>query len=289
MPGPPSRASPARLPRTPCWPPSSGPGPSRPAASGRSSRPSATGGPRSGSCRSRTSSTAPSARSTTCSSSTTWRSSARSSSRSGCAWPPCPAAASTRSSGSTPTSRRWARPTRSCAPGRGPCSRPTTRPVPASSLPNGPRPAPRPSSRPGPPPTSGSRSWPTRSRTIRPTGPGSSSSARPGAELPGGWRRPLGAPVTDRTTLAFAVRNEPGTLLSVLRVLADRQLNLSTLESRPSRQVAWEYVFWADVDADLLAPDGAAALAEIRPLTTMVRVLGAYQRAATAAGPESGR
>jgi prephenate dehydratase len=104
--------------------------------------------------------------------------------------------------------------------------------------------------------------------------------ARPGAELPGGWRHPLGAPVTDRTTLAFAVRNEPGTLLSVLRVLADRQLNLSTLESRPSREVAWEYVFWADVDADLLAPDGAAALAEIRPLTTMIRVLGAYQRAA---------
>ena len=104
--------------------------------------------------------------------------------------------------------------------------------------------------------------------------------ASPGAALPDGWRHPLGGQITDRTTLAFAVRNEPGTLLSVLRVLADRRLNLSTLESRPSREVAWEYVFWADVDADLLAPDGAAALAEIRPLTTMVRVLGAYQRTA---------
>ena len=92
------------------------------------------------------------------------------------------------------------------------------------------------------------------------------------------WRRPLAEPAGPRTTLAFAVRNEPGTLLAVLSVLADAGLNLSTLESRPSRRVAWEYVFWADIDADLLAADASAALDAIRPLTTMVRVLGAYQR-----------
>jgi prephenate dehydratase len=105
---------------------------------------------------------------------------------------------------------------------------------------------------------------------------------RPAAAFPAGWRQPLAGPAAARTTLAFAVRNEPGTLLAVLKVLADHRLNLSTLESRPSREVAWEYVFWADVDADLLGPAGAAALDEIRPLTTMIRVLGAYQRAATA-------
>ncbi len=104
----------------------------------------------------------------------------------------------------------------------------------------------------------------------------------PDSPFPGGWRRPIAGPAAPRTTLAFAVRNEPGTLLAVLRVLADHRLNLSTLESRPSRQVAWEYIFWADVDADLLASEAAAALDEIRPLTTMVRVLGAYQRATTA-------
>ena len=67
------------------------------------------------SCRSRTSSTARSARTTTCSSSTTWRSAARSSCRSACAWPRCPVSGSTTSSGSTRTSRRSARPRRSCA------------------------------------------------------------------------------------------------------------------------------------------------------------------------------
>ena len=105
---------------------------------------------------------------------------------------------------------------------------------------------------------------------------------RPGEPFPEGWRRPLDGPTAPRTTLAFAVRNEPGTLLAVLRVLADLRLNLSTLESRPSRQVAWEYVFWADIDADLLESDASAALEAIRPLTTMVRVLGAYRRLTTA-------
>lgn len=105
---------------------------------------------------------------------------------------------------------------------------------------------------------------------------------RPDQPFPATWRRTPDGPSSPRTTLAFAVRNEPGALLAVLQVLAAHGLNLSTLESRPSRQVAWEYVFWADVDADLLASEAAAALDEIRPLTTMVRVLGAYRRPAGA-------
>ena len=105
---------------------------------------------------------------------------------------------------------------------------------------------------------------------------------RPDEPFQDGWLRPSTGPTGPRTTLAFAVRNEPGTLLAVLQVLADHQLNLSTLESRPSRRVAWEYVFWADIDADLLTSEASAALKAIRPLTTMVRVLGAYRRAAGA-------
>jgi prephenate dehydratase len=81
-----------------------------------------------------------------------------------------------------------------------------------------------------------------------------------------------------RTTLAFAVRNEPGTLLDVLRTFADHGINLSSLESRPSRTVAWEYVFWADLDAHAAAPELAEALSELRAVATLVRVLGSYPR-----------
>jgi prephenate dehydratase len=85
-----------------------------------------------------------------------------------------------------------------------------------------------------------------------------------------------------RTTLVIAVRNEPGTLLRVLDVFARRNLNMSTIESRPSRERAWEYVFWVDLDADAADPATQAALDEVRAATTMTRILGSYPRASEA-------
>ena len=82
-----------------------------------------------------------------------------------------------------------------------------------------------------------------------------------------------------RTTLVLAVRNEPGTLLAVLAVFAEHGLNMSKLESRPSRERAWEYVFWVDLDADDGQPETQAALNALVPVTTMVRVLGSYPKA----------
>jgi prephenate dehydratase len=87
-----------------------------------------------------------------------------------------------------------------------------------------------------------------------------------------------------RTTLAFAVRNEPGTLLRALRAFAERGVNLSSLESRPSRTAAWEYTFWADLDADAADPSCAAAIEDLRAASTMVRILGSYPRASEALG-----
>ena len=81
-----------------------------------------------------------------------------------------------------------------------------------------------------------------------------------------------------RTTLALAVRNEPGTLRAVLEVFARNGLNMSKLESRPSRERAWEYVFWVDLDADANAAETRAALDELGGVTTMLRVLGSYPR-----------
>ncbi|MFI5254995.1 MAG: prephenate dehydratase [Candidatus Limnocylindrales bacterium] len=81
-----------------------------------------------------------------------------------------------------------------------------------------------------------------------------------------------------RTTLVFAVRNEPGTLLRALGAFAERGVNLSSLESRPSRSAAWEYVFWTDLDADVGEAGCRAAIDELRTVSTMVRVLGSYAR-----------
>jgi prephenate dehydratase len=101
--------------------------------------------------------------------------------------------------------------------------------------------------------------------------------ARPGATLP-----PLraGGGEEMRTTLVVAVRNEPGALVRVLTVFSAHALNMSTIESRPSRERAWEYVFWIDLDADRADPAAAAALRDLGSVTTMIRVLGSYPRAA---------
>jgi prephenate dehydratase len=96
--------------------------------------------------------------------------------------------------------------------------------------------------------------------------------ARPGGSVP-----PMAdPPAPRRTTIVVAVRNEPGTLLAVLRVLAEHGLNMRKLESRPSRERAWEYVFWIDLDGDAAEPAMAAALDEVRGVTTMTRLLGSY-------------
>ena len=114
-------------------------------------------------------------------------------------------------------------------------------------------------------------------RPARATGRGSSSLP---ARRRRRWRSPT-ARSTRRTTLVVAVRNEPGTLLAVLRVFAEHGLNMHKLESRPSRERAWEYVFWIDLDADTADPATAArASGSSDRVTTMTRVLGCYPAAA---------
>ena len=92
----------------------------------------------------------------------------------------------------------------------------------------------------------------------------------------------MAVPATDRgrrTTLVFAVRNVPGSLHRCLGAFAARGVNLSRLESRPTRKARWEYVFWVDADADAADPDCAAALDALRAEAEMVRILGSYPRA----------
>jgi prephenate dehydratase len=97
--------------------------------------------------------------------------------------------------------------------------------------------------------------------------------------LPASWVRAR-ASTPPKTTLVFATRNVPGSLWRCLGCFAERGINLSRLESRPSRAARWEYVFWADLDAAVDDPACAAALAAPHEDAAMVRVLGSYPRAA---------
>ena len=82
-----------------------------------------------------------------------------------------------------------------------------------------------------------------------------------------------------RSAMAFSVRNEPGTLVRALGVIADHRINMTKLESRPSREGAWEYVFWVDLDSDVCADGpGQAFLEDLRTVCVWVRVMGCYPR-----------
>lgn len=72
---------------------------------------------------------------------------------------------------------------------------------------------------------------------------------------------------------------EPGWLLACLQLFADRGLNLTRIESRPSLQRLGHYVFVIDVEGDHRDAPLAAALAELATRSGAVRVLGSYRPA----------
>jgi prephenate dehydratase len=100
--------------------------------------------------------------------------------------------------------------------------------------------------------------------------PGTAALPAPANAEPDGGRR---------SALAFSVRNEPGTLVRALGIIADHGINMTKLESRPSQEGTWEYVFWVDLDSDVCADGpGQAFLADLRSVCVWVRVMGCYPR-----------
>ncbi len=78
----------------------------------------------------------------------------------------------------------------------------------------------------------------------------------------------------NRTSIAFNTKNEPGALLKILQILYRHNLNLSFLESRPSKKVFGEYNFFADVDCSY--EEQGLAFEEIKKECNYFKFLGSY-------------
>jgi prephenate dehydratase len=82
----------------------------------------------------------------------------------------------------------------------------------------------------------------------------------------------------DKTSLCFGFDREdqPGQVVRVLKILAEADINMIKLESRPSKAVLGEYVFLVDINGHRLDPRIAAALDSMKAQTGFLKIFGSY-------------
>lgn len=82
----------------------------------------------------------------------------------------------------------------------------------------------------------------------------------------------------DKTSLLLAVHNEPGSLLGLLKPFADAGISMNKIESRPSPNRLWEYVFFIDIDGHQMEDKVAQALQELQKKAKLFKILGSYPK-----------
>lgn len=80
----------------------------------------------------------------------------------------------------------------------------------------------------------------------------------------------------DKTSLVISLKDEPGALEKALRAFGSRGINLSKIESRPSRKKAWDYFFFIDLIGHYDDEDVKAALQELEGHCPLIKWLGSY-------------
>ncbi len=80
----------------------------------------------------------------------------------------------------------------------------------------------------------------------------------------------------DRTSIMFAVKDRPGSLYEALKPFNQFRINMSKIESRPSKKRDWEYFFFVDVLGHCEDPKLVQALEELEHHCSFVKILGSY-------------
>ncbi len=79
-----------------------------------------------------------------------------------------------------------------------------------------------------------------------------------------------------KSSLIFSTGNKPGALFEVLKIYADKGINLVKLESRPIHGKPWEYMFYVDLEADVETESFQPIIEAIQKKTDYLKVLGSY-------------
>ncbi|MCB1604821.1 MAG: prephenate dehydratase [Xanthomonadales bacterium] len=82
----------------------------------------------------------------------------------------------------------------------------------------------------------------------------------------------------DKTSLLVAAKDQPGALFHILKPLTECDVSMTRIESRPSKQGKWDYVFFIDINGHVEDENVAKALRLLQRITTLFKVLGSYPK-----------
>ena len=80
----------------------------------------------------------------------------------------------------------------------------------------------------------------------------------------------------DRTSILFSIHDRPGSLVKALQAFDKLNVNMSKIESRPSKQRDWEYIFYVDLAGHCTDKPVADALLELEKHCSLVKIFGSY-------------
>jgi chorismate mutase/prephenate dehydratase len=80
----------------------------------------------------------------------------------------------------------------------------------------------------------------------------------------------------DKTSIMFSIKDRVGALYSMLQPFAKHDVNLTKIESRPSKKKAWEYIFYVDMQGHIENANVKAALDDLAEHTLYLKTLGSY-------------
>jgi chorismate mutase/prephenate dehydratase len=87
--------------------------------------------------------------------------------------------------------------------------------------------------------------------------------------------RPTG---DDKTSIVFSLKDEPGKLHKALLPFAEAGINLTKIESRPSKERPWEYVFFVDFEGHICSEEVKKVLSEVQKNSIFLKILGSYPK-----------
>jgi chorismate mutase/prephenate dehydratase len=83
---------------------------------------------------------------------------------------------------------------------------------------------------------------------------------------------------SDKTSVVLSIKDRVGALYEILKPFGENDINLTKIESRPSKKKAWDYVFFVDIEGHIEDPDVKATLEKVEEYCEGLKVLGSYPR-----------